>query len=66
MVLRDACPPAVLERLAERLHCVASELGQLVEEQDAVMRECSGMSLDVRTSPAGVRTSARMSGDQKR
>jgi hypothetical protein len=33
-----------LERLAERVHRVASELGQLIEEQDAVMPQCWGMS----------------------
>jgi hypothetical protein len=43
--------PLVLERLAERLHRVASELGQLVEELDAVMRECSGMFPEVIPSP---------------
>lgn len=32
---------AVLERLTESFHGVTTELGQLVEEQDAGMRECS-------------------------
>jgi hypothetical protein len=38
--------PAVLERLAERLQRNASELRQLVEEQDAVMHEGAFMYLE--------------------
>jgi ATP-dependent DNA ligase len=37
---------AVLERLAQRLERRPRELGQLVEEEHAAMRQRSGMSLD--------------------
>jgi hypothetical protein len=41
---RDEDPP-VLERLTKTFDRVAAELGELVEEQDAVMRECARMYL---------------------
>jgi hypothetical protein len=44
---RDDHAP-VLERLAEPFDRVAAELGELVEEQDTVVRQCSGMSPDER------------------
>ena len=38
--------PAVLERLAQTLDGVAAELGELVQEQHAVVRERSRMYLE--------------------
>jgi hypothetical protein len=42
----------VLERLPERLEHGARELGELVEEEDAAMPECAGMSLEPVTAEA--------------
>jgi hypothetical protein len=43
---------AVLERLSERLEDGAGKLGQLVEQQNAPVRECAGMSLDGPDGPS--------------
>jgi hypothetical protein len=37
---------AVLERLPQGLERGARELRQLVQQEDAVVRECAGMSLE--------------------
>jgi len=46
---------ALLERLAERLARGPGELRQLVKEQDAVVRQNAGMSLDAVMDPLEVR-----------
>jgi hypothetical protein len=54
---RDEDAP-VLERLTQTLDRVAAELGELVQEQDTVVGECSAMYLDAGESidllPGGV------------
>jgi len=54
---------AVLERLPQRLDRVASELGELVEEEDAVGPQCWRMSLGPRSSgPSGEECSGERQG----
>jgi hypothetical protein len=43
---------SVLERLPERLEGGSRELRQLVQEQNAAMGECAGMSLDGPSDPS--------------
>jgi len=49
---RDGDDP-VLERLSERLEDGPRELRKLVEQEDTVMRECAGMSLERTEEIAG-------------